>query len=138
MSSKNQEPILTMFMGKRADNGKWSVDRGCYISDFGKSYLVDYLDGLVEVEHGSVGQYIGKSDCDGFRIFEGHWLTEKMKVDGKMVDTFYPVVYSEEEAAFCLDMSYGKNGTLLIPIHEEDISNMRIGGHMFDRKEVQS
>lgn len=64
-----------LFRGKRINNGEWIV--GYYIVVDGISYILQdgyFLNGIVEVDPETVGQYTGKDDVRRQKIFGGDIL----------------------------------------------------------------
>ena len=60
-----------IFRGKRTDNWEWITDSETYIRDGDGIWLSDENLNVVTVIPETVGQYIGLTDKNGVRIFEG-------------------------------------------------------------------
>jgi hypothetical protein len=55
----------------------------------------------------------GLKDINSKEIYEHDILIDCVEVDGQIVESKIPVVYSPQKAAFCVDLSYSKDGTHL-------------------------
>ncbi len=96
-----------LFRGKRTDNGEWVYGHHVHyddIKDNGKDdcdYIVEKHNGeyfpFREVDPETVGEYIGLTDVDGTKIFEGSILQSENYEDGDEVGA---VVWNDYDCAY--------------------------------------
>lgn len=125
-----------LFRGKRKDNGEWvywniygdfctlegektKYKRKAANGEVNLYYIYDYL-----IDHETIGQYIGKTDKNGKKIFEGDIVAMPAYVGGK-----HKAVVYFKGGKFAVDGSnYGF----------KDIApkRMKVIGNIYDNKEI--
>lgn len=101
-----------LFCGKRKDTGEWvegfllKGNRTYIVTPDAVNYMVVSLCGmasvqLVEVIPETVGAYIGLTDRNGKRIFEGNIVKHHRELWGKDASVFGVVFWDAEKCRFC-------------------------------------
>jgi|GEM_PF-4838465 len=70
--------------------------------------------------------FTGFKDKFGVSIFDGDTLTERVEVDGEMIDAKYPVFFHDELNLWCIDTSYKKDRSHFDMMHELDLSGLAV------------
>lgn len=135
-----------LFRGKRTDNGEWVTgtpfifeDRCKMIQavavhpDFVDEGNVYYSEGF-PVDPKTVGQFTGRTDQNGKRIFEGD-IAKYTNRDGTSV--FYEVVWDNEFAAMMFRFIGGWSGVFMAGMNErvEVIGNIHDNPELLNGKE---
>jgi uncharacterized phage protein (TIGR01671 family) len=91
------------------------------------------------VELNTVGQWTGILDKNGKKIFEGDLLIDRSvdEDEGMEITSYYPVVYNENRASYCINNSYYKNHSNLINMVDHfGIENLEVAGNIHDNPEL--
>ena len=73
------------------------------------------------------------SDRAGNLIYEGDFLRdEETDDDGNKIVGYYPVVYNKDTGCWCIDNSYYKDHSSLVPMIDYFGSDMQVDGNIFD------
>jgi uncharacterized phage protein (TIGR01671 family) len=124
-----------LFRGKRKDNGEWVY--GCilhYGSGAGEHFYIvvgSMIPGFVKVISETVGQFIGLTDSNGAKIFEGDIVKTTVKITSGQADTVVHVFFSELCASFML-----AGGILCSPEFMHKNRKYEIIGNIHDTPEL--
>lgn len=101
-----------LFRGKEIETGKWFYGSLCHYLD-DNSYYISFTDNDGDdigcrADPETVGQYIGRTDKHGTKIFEGDIIKIRKSTDfdGKPITFKGIVCFNEDECGFTI----GKNG----------------------------
>lgn len=129
----------TLFTGKRVDNGEWVEGFYVFVPEHHKpemsrkSYIVSVNNGLYfEVYPETVGQYIGVTDKNGKKIFEGNIIKDKELPRIYMIDfhekfLHYSLFYYDKEL---------KNIYYCGIVHKNDGESIEVIGNIHDNPEL--
>lgn len=117
--------------------GKWLY--GYYFESFGLSKIANSLGEFV-VQKPTVGQFTGKRDQSGKRIYEGDIADIRYFGGGHTKDMFTPCVCTFGELAFAQDGNFESNGFYFDQIEGPNIFGFEnvgeIIGNVFDNQEI--
>lgn len=133
-----------LFRGERVDNGAWVEGFYCHFKDVGKGREThriydrfsetdcdDFYPDWYEVEPESVGQYTGRDDEKGVRIFEGHIISfKRTNALGWTTSRRGVVKYDEESTMFYVLANTGDAWGWY------EISDVQVIGNIFDNPEL--
>ncbi len=137
---KFKQMINTHYRAK--SNGLWvygdlynNCDRGV-----NQNFIVRDNENIGTGEHILVDSYTtGISICTmvsdraGNLIYEGDFLRdEETDEEGNKIVCYYPVVYNKDTGCWCIDNSYYKNNSHLVPMIDYFGSDMQVDGNIFD------
>lgn len=117
----------TVFRGKKVESGEWVFGDLVHVrdGDTGKitpniviSHNHDTFEWIGVIAE-TIGQYTGIHDYAGAQIFEGDMLDDPLWDDeGIAYEDSQVVIYSQDHGAWCVDVSFNKDGSFLEPIVE--------------------
>ena len=94
----------------------------------------DTLDSIFKTDRYLFLLYSGLKDENGNEIYDGCIHSEKVEVDGEMIDSTLPVVF--ENGAFWLDESYAKDKSLLKLLCEYNDAPLNIVGNIYENPKL--
>lgn len=118
-----------LFRGKRQEVGQFATTTnhewvyGGYVKDCSGAYIhsIMYTHRMVKVDPATVGQYIGMTDKNGVKIFEGDIVSHQ--------EAFYEVKYSTEWVRFIAVLPNGVFNPVVF-------QNCNIAGNIHDNPEL--
>jgi hypothetical protein len=126
-----------LFKAKRKFYGNWIEG----IPTFDMKYLfnsenIDSPDNY-EIDPETICQFIGETDKNGVKIYEGDYLVDKYPVyDEDLSEGYYedllPVVWCKKQLMWCVDTSYAKDGSYLTSLVEYFGDFLEVKGNMCD------
>lgn len=131
-----------LFRAKRLDNGKWIYGALLQCVD-GKQYIMEVITGEVvynEIDPETVGQYTGRMDRSGNKIFEGDYLGDWCENDEgeECLGAYGEVTWWESDARYMLTMEEGlaNDWTYEEEAHPTNWGNLYIVGNIHDNPEI--
>lgn len=133
------------FRGKRKNGNEWLIGD------------LNHIDGLVfifprnttdsnspdyyEVVPETVGQFIGKKDKKGIKIYEKDFLLDEYPIDYDDPElgsnySYLPVVWCSEKLQWCIDGSFKKDGSCLTSLTEYFGEFLEVAGNTIDNPEL--
>lgn len=121
---------IILFRGKRTDNGEWVQGYPCRYGWIGKEkdYIIpDYASALytAEVDLETIGQYTGKTDTNGRKIFEGDIVWSDYEEERGVVQ------WDDDTARFIITFS-----TFALDFDSIYGSELEIIGNIYDDPEL--
>ena len=129
-----------LFRGKRTDNGEW-VEGGFYSEDYSgrknitywNSFGLGFMD-YKEVYSATVGQYAGRKDKNGIKIFEGDILKGEAVIDGESETVYLHVAYMNDDIFGC--GFFAMQGEEFECIDKSICSEFTVAGNIYDNPEL--
>jgi len=75
------------------------------------------------------------AEYNGFEVYENDIISEPIVVDGEIHNSEEPIFYNAKEAAYCVDISLKKDGSIYDFLNQYETSNIRIAGNVYDKKQ---
>lgn len=130
-----------LFRAKRLDNGKWIY--GSLLQCVNKQYILEVITGEVvynEIDPKTVGQYTGRMDRGGNKIFEGDYLGDWCENDEgeECLGAYGAVTWWESDARYMLTTEEGlaNDWTYEEEAHPTNWGNLYIVGNIHDNPEI--
>ena len=103
-----------LFRGKRIDNGEWVEGYYCALDDESRHFITtDVTIVGKEVDPSTVGQYTGRENRKGVKIFEGDKIKYDIVFDnGKCIQTEFVVRFSINRTGMWEAKYTDPNGTI--------------------------
>lgn len=118
-----------LFRGKRVDNGEWVYGDLNHCVIVGKTHICKVEENLSTTVHEvipkTVGQYIGREDVNGQKVFEG----DIVELEGDD-DVYYIVSWFDEDVQYVLD---GEDEMIAFDCVSWDIN---VVGNIFDNPDM--
>lgn len=95
------------------------------------------LNKLINLSDVDVMQWIGLTDKYGKDIYEGDYIVDRYPIDDEDLSLGYnerllPVVWCEKSLAWCVDTSFVKDGSHLVPIKEYFGEFLEVKGNIYE------
>ena len=96
---------------------------------------------MFHFEEDIVMQSIGLKDKDGDEIFEGDLLIDRYPVDEENLsigyhESFLPVVWCDKQLMWCVDASFGRDGSYLTSLVEYFGEFLEVKGNIYENPEM--
>lgn len=85
-------------------------------------------------------QYIGIKDKNLVEIYEGDYLVDRYPVDeddenSELAESLLPVIWCNKKLRWCVDVSFKKNGSYLVPIFDYFLyKHIEVKGNIWENK----
>ena len=126
-----------LFRGKMVYNGKW-IKGNIQVPKppFEKWFMWDEDKIQQRVIPETVGQFIGRTDKHGTKIFEGDYLADRYTEDGVDYVTKLPVMWDNEKLCWSVDTSFAGDGSHSQPIADFfGDTELEVIGNIWDNPE---
>ena len=130
-----------LFRAKRLDNGKWIY--GALLQCVDKQYILEVITGEVEyyeIDPETVGQYTGRMDRSGNKIFEGDYLGDWCENDEgeECLGAYGAVTWLESDARYMLTTKNGlaNDWTYEEEAHPINWGDLYIVGNIYDNPDL--
>ena len=131
---------LRQYRGKYSREHKWVYGYFYHYYDGSLHSIITNIDddemqsNTYPIDLGSVGICTGVKDKKGCDIYEGDFLVESDSENG--ISGYYPVVYNNKTASFCIDNSYYKDHSHLVDmVSYFGLNDLEVAGNIYDNPE---